>query len=87
MARAPKLYRITKTKSSRFGGDVRTYTQEGTLEALIKAYSYTIECRSVPAEISKGNFSYSKLYGMILLLKLLFSSDDTTKGKIQLLRI
>lgn len=44
MAKAPKLYRITKTKSGRFGGDVRTYTQEGTLEDLIKAYSYTLEC-------------------------------------------
>lgn len=44
MAKASKLYRITKTKSGRFGGDVRTYTQEGTLEELIKAYSYTLEC-------------------------------------------
>lgn len=44
MAQATKTYRITKTKSGRFGGDVRTYTQEGTLEELIKAYSYTLEC-------------------------------------------
>ena len=44
MAKASKLYRITKTKSGRFGGDVRTYTQEGKLEELIKAYSYTLEC-------------------------------------------
>ena len=44
MAKASKLYRITKTKSGRFGGDVRTYTQEGTLEELINAYSYTLEC-------------------------------------------
>ena len=44
MTKASKLYRITKTKSGRFGGDVRTYTQEGTLEELIKAYSYTLEC-------------------------------------------
>ena len=44
MTKASKLYRITKTKSGRFGGDVRTYTQEDTLEELIKAYSYTLEC-------------------------------------------
>lgn len=38
-----KHYRITKTQHGRFGGPARTYTQEGTLSELQKAYSYTLD--------------------------------------------
>lgn len=44
MAKAHKTYKITETKYGRFGGEPRKYTQEGTLEELIQAYSYTLEC-------------------------------------------
>jgi hypothetical protein len=52
MAKTPKTYRITETKSSYSG--TRTYTKEGTLEELIKAYSYTLECGQ-SWEHEKGN--------------------------------
>lgn len=38
-----KVYRITKTHWP-LRGDKRTYKMEGTLEELIRAYSYTLEC-------------------------------------------
>jgi hypothetical protein len=42
MARAPKQYKVIKTKFGR--GETRTYEQTGTLEELIEAYGYTLEC-------------------------------------------
>jgi len=38
-----KVYRITRTHYS-MRGDKREYKLEGTLEELIKAHSYTLEC-------------------------------------------
>jgi len=43
MARAKKIYKIEKSKSGRFGGETRYYYQVGTLEELVKAYSYSLE--------------------------------------------
>ena len=41
MAKLPKVFRVTMSKSGR--GETRTYEQVGTLDELIKAYSYTLE--------------------------------------------
>jgi hypothetical protein len=43
MAKQPKVYKIIKSRSGRFGGGTRTYKQIGTLEELIQAYSYSLE--------------------------------------------
>ena len=43
MARAKKIYKIKMSKSTRFGGETRTYNQVGTLDELVKAYSYSLE--------------------------------------------
>jgi hypothetical protein len=40
MAKAPKIFKI---ESRRHRNDSKSY-QEGTLEELIKAYGYTLEC-------------------------------------------
>jgi hypothetical protein len=45
-----KIYKIVGT-NTRTG---RTYTQEGTLEQLIKCYSYTLEC-GAGYQHEKGN--------------------------------
>lgn len=41
--KAPKRFRITCTKY-RAGRDNSVYTHEGTVEELVKVYSYTLEC-------------------------------------------
>lgn len=54
-AKTVKRYRITDSYSPLYGsGRDREYTQEGTLEELIKAYSYTLETGK-SYEREKGN--------------------------------
>lgn len=42
MAKTAKRYKIIETKSRMFGND-STYTHEGTLEELVRCFSYTLE--------------------------------------------
>ena len=53
-AKTQKRYKITDYYSPMYGGRDREYTQEGTLEELIKAYSYTLETGK-SYEREKGN--------------------------------
>jgi len=54
MARLPKVFKVQESKSGRFGGETRTYNQVGTLERLVKAYSYSLEVGQ-SWEHEKGN--------------------------------
>lgn len=55
MAKSPKVYTVTETKRSTYGNsEPRVYSHTGTLEELVKAYGYTLECGS-SYEHEKGN--------------------------------
>jgi len=55
MAKKLKVFTITRTKGARFGNAPdHVYTQTGTMEELVKAYSYSLEC-GASWESEKGN--------------------------------
>lgn len=79
MAKEPKRYRLTKTKSGYSG--TRTYLMEGTLEELLQACSYTLECgKSYEHERGRAKINRTPKTMKSLCLNLEKAADNAARN-------